>query len=245
MGNKCFSISDLVGYGWRVTTSNLGFFIILGLIFWPLTYVSSVLHIVLGHSGIGPPLYAVLYILIMILGYVISFMLAIGLIKIILSFIDGRKPSVSELFDFYGCFWRYSMTWVLYFLIICGGFILLIVPGIIWSIQFSLAVYYVVDKRLGPIEALKASSRTTKGVKWELFGLGIIGTLIMVVGLLCLVVGILVAYPLMMITYVLAYRQLLAQTPELAEFGIGPDPIVEQPLAEPVLKDLPVNENMQ
>jgi len=245
MGNKCFSIGDLLGYGWRVTTSNLGFFIGLGLIFWPLNYVSSVLQIVLGHAGLKPPLHTVLYILIMVLSFIISFALAIGLIKIALSFIDGSKPSISKLFDVSDCFWRYLVTNILYILIVWGGFILFIVPGIIWSIQFSLALYYVVDKGLGPIEALKASSRTTKGVKLELFGLGIIGMFIMLAGLLCLIVGMFVTYPLVMIAYALVYKQLLAQTPELAEFGIGPVLIAEQPLVEPVLEDSPVNENLQ
>jgi uncharacterized membrane protein len=245
MENKNFVIGDLLGYGWRVTTSNLGFFIGLGFIFWPINYLPSVLQVVLDRADIDQPLYAILYFLIMIMSYLVSFALAIGITKISLSFIDGSKPSISKLFDFSDCFWRYLGVQFLYMLIILGGFLLFIIPGIIWSIQFMLAPYYVVDKGLGPIEALKASSRTTKGVKFDLFGLTIIGSLIMLAGILCLVVGVFVTYPLTILAYVLVYRQLLAQTPELAEFGIGLVAVAEHVVEEQVLEDRPVNDNMQ
>ena len=99
--------------------------------------------------------------------------------------------------------------------------LLLIFPGIIWAVKFSLSRYFVVEKGLGPIEALKASSRTTKGVKWELFGFGIVCTGINLLGLICLVVGVFATWPMIMVAHALVYRQLMAQTPELAEFGIG------------------------
>jgi uncharacterized membrane protein len=162
-----------------------------------------------------------LAILLQILGLVISIVLAIGLIKIALSFCDEQKPAIGTLFDAWGCFWRYVGAWILYILIMYAGLILLIIPGIIWAIKFSLCFYFVIDKGLGPIQALKASSRTTMGVKWDLFGFGILCGLINLLGLLCLIVGIFATYPMVMVASALVYRQLLAQTPELAKFGIG------------------------
>ena len=54
-----------------------------------------------------------------------------------------------------------------------------------------------------------------------LFGFGIVCGLINLLGMLCLIVGTFAAYPTIMVATALVYRQLLAQTPELAEFGIG------------------------
>jgi uncharacterized membrane protein len=124
------------------------------------------------------------------------------------------------LFDAWDCFWRMVGAGILYGLIVLAGIILLIVPGIVWAVKFSLCFYFVIDKGLGPVQALKASSRTTIGVKWPLFGFGLLCGLINLLGLLCLVVGVFVTYPTVLIAHALVYRQLLAQTPELAEFGI-------------------------
>ncbi len=98
--------------------------------------------------------------------------------------------------------------------------VIVIVFAVRFGIQFGLCYYFVIDKGLGPVQALKASSRTTMGVKWQLLGFGILCGLINLLGLLCLVVGVFAAYPTVLGASALVYRQLVAQTPELAEFGI-------------------------
>jgi uncharacterized membrane protein len=103
--------------------------------------------------------------------------------------------------------------------------ILLGFPGIMWGVKFSLWPYFVIDKGLGPIAALKASSRTTMGVKRDLLGFNILLGLINLAGLLCLILGVFATYPTVIVAHALVYRQLSAQTPELAEWGIT------QPLA--------------
>ncbi len=179
---------------------------------------------------------------------IINVILEIGITKITLSFCDNQKPRFSTLFKAWGCFWRYIGAGLLYGLIVCGTFTLFIVtltllsksydvlrspfftvPFFIMlfillvalSIKFSLCFYFVVDKRLGPIKALKASSRATEGAKWSLFVFFILCVLINVLGALCFVVGLFATFPTVMVAMTLVYRHLSKQTPELAEFGIG------------------------
>jgi len=221
MATKYFNFTDVLGYGWRVMKANLGFFVGLGFIFLIITYLPTIARLAVRALNLPKAPDITLAILLQILGWVISIVIAIGLIKIALSFCDEQKPRIGTLFDAWGYFWRYVATGILYGLIMLAGFILLIIPGIIWAVKFSLCYYFVIDKGLGPIQALKASSRTTMGVKWDLFGFGILCCLINLLGLLCLIVSIFAAYPTVMVASALVYRQLLAQTPELAEFGIG------------------------
>ena len=54
-------------------------------------------------------------------------------------------------------------------LALIGGLILLIIPGIIFALMFWFAGYLVMDKNLGPVEAIRESARITNGHKWELF----------------------------------------------------------------------------
>ena len=154
-------------------------------------------------------------VLLQIIGTGVSLALGIGIIKISLSFCDERKPTVGTLFDANGCFWRFVGVNLLYGLIVLAGMLLLIVPGIIWSIMFCHCKYFVVDKGMGPIEALKASAKNTEGVKWELFGLIWVLMGINWAGVICLYFGVLATYPIVIMANALVYRQLLAQTPEL------------------------------
>jgi hypothetical protein len=62
-------------------------------------------------------------------------------------------------------------TGLLMGLCIMGGFIALIIPGIILVLMFYVAVPVTVIEHLGPLEALKRSRALTDGYKGALFGL--------------------------------------------------------------------------
>ena len=221
MNNKCFSFSDVLGSGWGVMKANFWFFVGLGIVYAVVNSMTNMLNEIIKNTYAPTALVAIVRIILGIVGQVISVVLNIGIVKISLSFCDGVKPRFGTLLDGWDCFWRYAGTMILYSLIIFGGFLLLVIPGIIWSVKFSLSYYFVIDKGLSPIEALKASARTTTGVKWELFGFSILCGLICVLGFICLVVGLFAAYPTVLIATALVYRQLASQTPELAEFGVA------------------------
>ncbi len=222
MARKYFNFSDVLSFGWGVMKANLWFFVGLGFVFMIFIYLPVVARVVVVKSLHLPKASDVtLAILLQVLEFLVGIVVKIGLIKIALSFCDERKPPFATLFDVWDCFWRVLGATVLYILIILAGVILLIVPGIVWAVKFSLCYYFVIDKGLGPVEALKASSRTTMGVKWQLFGFFLLCRLINLLGLLCLIVGVFATYPTVLIASVLVYRQLSAQTPELAEFGIA------------------------
>jgi len=109
-------------------------------------------------------------------------------------------------------FWKYAGTTILFGLICAVGLILVIIPGIIWGIMFGFAGYFVVDKKMWPIEALKESKRITYGYKLELFWLSILSILIALLGVVCLLVGLLIAYPVVILASAHAFRQLQARS---------------------------------
>ncbi len=95
--------------------------------------------------------------------------------------------------------------------VIILGLILLIVPGIIFSLMFFFAPYIVIDKGLGPVEAMKESVRITKGHRWVLLGLALLCGLVTLLGIVSLIVGVLVAIPVVSLAVVHAYRFLEKQ----------------------------------
>ncbi|MBA7634469.1 hypothetical protein ES703_42054 [subsurface metagenome] len=252
MRGKSFSFGEVLGFGWRTMKDNLGFFVGVGIILFLISSLGQIFsYVVQQYSGIISPLFALLLLLVT---SIIEIIVAIGLIKITLSFCDERKPRFSTLFDAWGCFWKYLVAGFLYILIMMAPpaacilllifpsaateipyfvplfFVMAFILAIALSIKFSLCFYFVVDKGLGPINALKASSRTTMDAKWSLFVFGILCSLINLLGTLCFGIGMFATFPIVMVAMALVYRQLSAQTPGLNEFGIGSPVIQPNPL---------------
>lgn len=200
-----FSISEAIHFGWNTMKSNLGFFIGLLIFVFLFTSLSSIIAAKATEANIF------LGIIFYIADFSLSIIISIGLVKIALRFCDNEKGRFADLFSQYPLFPQYLVGSILYGLIVFAGTILLIIPGIIWGIQFCFYDYFIVDKGLGPIEALKRSSAITKGVKWDLFLFFLILSGINLLGALCLLIGLFVTIPTTMVALAFVYRKLMAQ----------------------------------
>ena len=114
-----------------------------------------------------------------------------GILYITLRFVDNDKPTFTNLFTPAKHIIPFIIASILYGLIVFVGLLLLIIPGIIWSIRYSQYKFLIIDKELGPIEALKKSAEITRGSKWNIFLLGILLGLINILGVLALGLGLL------------------------------------------------------
>ena len=200
-----FSISEAIHFGWNTMKSNLGFFIGLLIFVFLFTSLSSIIAAKATEANIF------LGIIFYIADFSLSIIISIGLVKIALRFCDNEKGRFADLFSQYPLFPQYLVGSILYGLIVFAGTILLIIPGIIWGIQFCFYDYFIVDKGLGPIEALKRSSAITRGVKWDLFGFFLVLPGINLLGALCLLIGLFVTIPTTMVALAFVYRKLMAQ----------------------------------
>ena len=105
-------------------------------------------------------------------------------------------------------FWPYLGGVLLAAVIIVCGLVLLIVPGLIALSMFAFVKYLIIDRDLGPIEALKESARITKGNRLEVLWLIVLLIAINIVGLCALIVGLLLTIPVSIIAMAHAYRTL-------------------------------------
>ena len=103
-------------------------------------------------------------------------------------------------------FWKYLGASILAWLAFALGLLLLIVPGIIFGLMFMFATILVIDRELGPIEAMRESNRVTRGHKWNLLGLVLVLALVNLLGALALFVGLLVSVPVTMLALMHVYR---------------------------------------
>jgi uncharacterized membrane protein len=132
-----------------------------------------------------------------------------GLIRISLILVDGRRPGYGELFGNLRQFSRYLAVNLLFLLIILVGLLLLIIPGIFWSIRYQFAPFLIVDRDLGVKEAFRESAGMTSDVKWEVFLFFLLVLGINLLGLLAFAVGLFFTLPATMIAYTFVYRKLL------------------------------------
>jgi len=92
--------------------------------------------------------------------------------------------------------------------VVAVGLILLIVPGVIFSVRYMFYGYAVVERNARPLEAMAQSAAATRGAWWNvsLFGLAIL--LLNILGALLLGVGLLVTAPMSALAAAWVYRRL-------------------------------------
>lgn len=95
-----------------------------------------------------------------------------ALVRATVAFDEGRKASLGEsAMAGLSVALPLFLLGVLSALGIALGFLLLLVPGIILYVMWSVAAPALVEERLGPIEALGRSRHLTSGARWKIFGL--------------------------------------------------------------------------
>ncbi len=198
-----FSKSQAIIFGWKQMRKNFLFFLVVLLV---VTAVNMVPGIISGlferRDG------ALLGFLATLIGWGLQLAVSLGLIGIALKIYDKKKVAYRDIFSYFHLIIPYFFASILYGLIVVAGFILFVIPAVVWAIKFRYYTYFMVDKNFGPIRALKASARVTNGVKWNLFLLGLLLGLINILGALAFLVGLFATIPLSMMAEAYVFRKL-------------------------------------
>lgn len=214
MTQERFSKPQAFQFGWDIWKKNIGFF---ALIFFVAFLVQLAPGFVSGYLKDDTPILA---FFLSIFYNVISMIVSMGFIKISLKFRENQQPEIADLFSVYPLFFVFLFGSVLYGLIVLGGMILLVIPAIIWGIQFQFYAYFIIDQKAGPVEALKKSARLTRGVKFELFIFNMMVLGVNLLGIFALGVGVFITAPITMVATAYVYRRLLetqAQEPAVGK----------------------------
>lgn len=100
--------------------------------------------------------------------------LALGLVRIYIALVGGKKPEVSDVFGGFKDFWiafkvsfltgLYTFLWSLLF----------VIPGIVKAFSYSMAQYIIAENpNMGANEAITLSRKMMNGHKMEAFVLGL------------------------------------------------------------------------
>lgn len=205
---KSFSIEEAIKFGWTMFKTRPWLFV--GITAF--TVVLSQLGNMFKNTN-GDSVQVTLVVAIFsILASIANFLISIGTQKFYLKAADGENPEFKEIFRHAGLWLNVLLGGITLSIIVVGGFILLIIPGIIFAIMYGFQSILIIDKGMGPIDALKESARITKGVRWHLFLFALSLLVLNIIGAICLVVGLLVTIPVTNLAIVHVYRKLLSET---------------------------------
>ncbi len=202
MANNKFSIKEALKYGWDTFKANapffIGFMVVMGLI----TIVPDAIS-----EKLFAPKSAGLVVAKVILR-LIGLVVGMASTRISLDIHDSGSPNLSALPALFPQVPFYIVGKILYGLIVLIGLVLLIVPGIIVAYMFLYVGYLMIDRGLGPVDALQESRAITDGYKMDLFLFSLVVAGVNILGVICLFVGLFVTIPTTLMASVYVYRKL-------------------------------------
>lgn len=223
-GGQPVAVGEAFNYGWTKFTQNLGPILLAALGYVAVAIVIGLVwNLVLGALGLtvqtdssgnatglssagafgGLFAFGLLALVNVVVGYVIQ----AGIIRGGLEISYGRPLSVSTFFQFHDL-GRVILASLLVSVLTAVGFVLCYVPGVIVGFFSQFVLLFVVDKGLGPVDAIKASFALVNRNLGTVVVFYLATILVAVIGLLVCLVGILAAFPVIVIAQVYLYRRL-------------------------------------
>lgn len=157
-------------------------------------------------------------LVVQIVGGIVGLFINLGAIRIFMNIAFGRETELMMLFSGGRHFLPALLASILIGLGTVLGFILLIIPGVIFALMMYFSLYLIVDRNLGPIEAMTESMALTDGNKITIFVVSLVIGLL-VVGLSCVTLGLgaLVLVPMVSLAQAVMYHSLVKQKEAYAE----------------------------
>lgn len=206
---------DIFRHAWNTWKDNLGLVVgaavvVLGISFVA-SFIGGMVESVLEVNGKATLESNVFSIFFNIATNLLSIFLGIGNVQLCLALLRGELGSTSMIFSGGERFLPTVLVSLVFGLMIFGGLLLLIVPGVIVMFRFWPAYYLVVDRRIPVMQSFGLAYEITRGNSLNSFLLWICGMLIAFVGLLVCFVGIIFAQPLVLLMVGAGYLMMSGQ----------------------------------
>jgi hypothetical protein len=205
-----FGIGNLLSEGWRIYRANFTNILMVVLcVYIPVNIIISFIPVNYIISNYGTRGIQLINDILKILESFVGAIATIGIASIVENTLQGTTLSWSDYLLYGLSKWSTAIgTGFLAGLILLGLTLLLIIPGVIWSIYYSFWIYVIALRNIDGKTALDYSKSLVEGHWWQVFGI------LFVLGIIGSIVGLAVSIPLNMIS-------------ENQFFGIIPNTIVD------------------
>ena len=198
-----FSYSPHINRGWELFKKHWGYVLGVTILYLIIGNAFSLLSIVAQSNSSEP---SGLSSSLDVVSNLWAIFLAIGITRLYFALFDKDKEDFALLFSGLDIYLRYLGASILIGLIVVGGLILFIIPGIYFALKYQFAFYLIIDKNMRVRDSMRLSAKMTKGVKMKLLGFSFVIGLINLVGLLLFGVGLLVTIPVSGLANLSLYR---------------------------------------
>jgi uncharacterized membrane protein len=181
------SVSGVFGHSWEILKRNIPELILL-------LFVQILLSVPMGFTSMffnmqyvgtfTTGLFNVIY------GVLVLMPVSYGSSWVYLKAVRGESFRVQDIFFAYQSFGNILLANILVFLIVGAGFMMLIVPGIIFACKLSFVPYLVMDEKMEAVDAVRKSWNMTRGYTGTIFLMGIVSFFVALGGLICFIIGV-------------------------------------------------------
>ena len=105
----------------------------------------------------------------------------------------NEEFEVKEMFHGFSKYLNVVLANLLMLALVGMGLVVFIIPGIIILCRLAFVPYLVMDRNLGPVEAVQESWKLSRGKGWTVFGMAILAIPIIIAGFLLVFVGVIFA----------------------------------------------------
>jgi uncharacterized membrane protein len=209
-----FSMTEAIRFGWKTTKDHPWIFFFVGIIFL-LTVLCFIAGLDSAVSSVDEGTESFLIVIsaiiasAVLISWILSLLFLMGMLNISLRCIDQKNTRLLDFITPFPLIGRLVAVSVFYGMIVLGGLILFVIPGIIWAVQYGFCFFLIVDRRMGPWKALVTSSILTWGRKKDLLVFLSIIAVMNIAGFLSLLAGLFVSVPVSILALCHAYRNCL------------------------------------
>ncbi|MFA6208935.1 MAG: hypothetical protein WCT03_11160 [Candidatus Obscuribacterales bacterium] len=147
-----------------------------------------------------------------VLSLVVNAILELGMINVQLRVLDGDDARVADLFSASKLMFTYVLGNFCFNFMLFWGYLLFIVPGIFVSTCVQFYSYFIVDKEIGPIEAIRASWIASRGARLNIFLMVVLFHVLRSVGMMMFFIGLIPVSMVISLATTELYRQLVKNT---------------------------------
>ena len=181
-----------LGYGWQQLWKYFLHLFLVGVIVW-IAHIPAQ-GLAGGQGAFDTPGFVVLNLFVAAYAFLVLPVVTYGGDWMYLRYMRDEQANVAGVFEGFKKNYLNIVLANLLVFAICGiGFLLLIVPGIIFACRLAFVPYLVMDKGLDPVAAIEKSWFMTRGHGWRIFAMYLLALVMVVCGFFLLIVGALFA----------------------------------------------------
>lgn len=202
--SKNFTVKEIIKYSRASSKKNMSKY----LIWFGLYIILQIISSIFGYAEEASKAHARNAVVSLVV-YLVMLWLLLWYKNLSLNIVNWVKTKISDIFVSFPKILKFIGAYILMSFIIVIGFILLIIPWIIFSLRLSMIPYLIIDKNVGPIQAIKMSWKMTKWFMGDIIVLNLLCGLINILWILVIFVWLLRTLPLFMIANAYLYKKIV------------------------------------